>query len=903
MQQFDYMQRRKAFQEHLVNYYRKHVLKVTVFPLQSERYQADIGDIYFPPCMTVELQIGIRRSRNTREIRIHEILKKDGKSLKNIYILGEVGSGKTALCKCIVSHWCRAHEDVEFNTSESEEVKEMANYDFLFYISLRHSSDCNNIQTMLEKYFQDPILGKVLEKESDRCLIVLDGLDEWKPDKLDSSQFQTEGLPKRELCKDYIVITTSRQWKFDALQVRDSEIGQMIKLKGVKENLAGSFIAKTMKSLNDPLEVSVADFEEDFQKFPFPVLTQMPMFMQTLICLWYEGKLKGTSKCAIYSNVLDIFFKWHELKLPESQTDRKPEITEADASFQLPEYLSHYETCFNNKHVIEKLSSLAFETLFDRRAEQSFKFTSSTLKDANISGDMKKLCLEVGILLLDRSLPMLASVRTQSLYSFVHKSVQEYLSAVNLAVTFNTILQTSGDNNISDACKQYLLQIFGTSKTADDILEMSNVFIILCGLKPLLTTYVSEYIYNTATVDTRIIESRTDLDNDLRLISEIQRCTVDCFKESRSVGHRSLIYLGDIVINSEIGIDDIVLCLQEQLIVPEHVRSLYISETNERFTENALNCLVNFESLNALWYDRNENSSDSEKMDEIIFKILQNNTSQILSLSLKHINYLRTMIPFMQCLPAMHQLTALAITDTYLTHDACNFLSTMLSRATQLQQISLDIDCYSGDQHIIDLTNNDRLTSVDIMYCCFFVTNLSTTSLETCRLGTETTVSLNQVCITLNRHCTLRHLELAGHSCFSLDSAANKIISENVTRLLPFLTSLRTLRLQGLTFTTNFMTRAVDIKTLEQIDVCDVSMTLAVWFKFIDSLAALQQSVKVTTRGLYITPTGAGPVNQSRSDHGQVETARQYVRGKMQFFNVTLDNPYVFVFVTNIIEV
>ena len=99
---------------------------------------------------------------------------------KRVILLGEAGAGKTTLCKHLTDVWCDTKTEPQF--SDVDEVKQ---FQYFFYVSCRFAEEKETILDMINnQLFDDEALKTVaiymVKHHPERCLIVLDGADEWK---------------------------------------------------------------------------------------------------------------------------------------------------------------------------------------------------------------------------------------------------------------------------------------------------------------------------------------------------------------------------------------------------------------------------------------------------------------------------------------------------------------------------------------------------------------------------------------------------------------------------------------------------------------------------------------------------------------------------------------------------
>ncbi|XP_053389698.1 uncharacterized protein LOC128552680 [Mercenaria mercenaria] len=901
------------FQVKLIKRYEKYVEKVSSVPLKPHRKQRNVNDVYVRPWMTVEIKNEKSKEWEEVEISMHEVVRNKEKPAKYIYVIGDAGTGKSMFCKMLVHFWCIAHSHQEISLDKSDImiVKEMQNFKFLFYVLLRYSSDCDSIEKMLEKSYHDPALGDILQNESGKCLIVLDGLDEWIPECKHDSQFLTPGLPGRELDANYTIITTSRQWKFDTLQISDTEVDKRIKLRGIDTYQMKRFTEKTVKLLNDSFQQSknAEKCQSDLQSRRLSDISHIPLILHQLICLWFDDKLRENSWYAIYSNMLALFFERNALKT----TSKKQECeiaTQArmDVSL-LPDYLCDIKALRENIRVIQYLSQLAYETLFDKNKETKLTFSNSALERLNIPNNVTKYCLNIGILIEEQDISLPASSSQKSLFSFFHKSVQEYLAAVYVASQLKEMLKSRksfpmnmmNNDDHADVCKTCLRKYFGSCKTVVDILDQSNVFIMLCGLESQLLTNVSEYIYDVILVDKLVVEERNTLpkhefsSDHHNLIKDIQMCIFMCIEGAMSSvkNVHTPVYITDIYVSHSPESDLLRYC---EYVVSKYVLSIDLEhfwsdmkETDKETVYLAVKHLGKCDQLKAI-----KSSSIDDRINNEIKKILDKNV-----FTLETVSFLETdkkiITHLVPILPKMQQLTSLQMKGTdpvSIPHDVCLSLCTYLNQNTSLKHLAFNIYCENRDNHMIDLSKHKQLQHVDFRFSSFRTVSCNTDNLETCKLSIESGDMMKQVCNSLYKADKLKYLEL--YDYFSICSY--KTITERLIRLLPSLVSLNTLTLLNFTFTYNVIARPCDMKNLKEITLKYVKMSMTTWCKFIDSLPALPQVAKVKTFHMDIID---GTIFEYRiCDEKQKAAAHQYVREKTNLFRVTRDDTKYFHFTT-----
>ena len=171
----------------------------------------------------------IQRTNNTNPAGRHRVVTspsdlfyKDGKPVKNVFMLGQPGYGKTTFCLHLLKHWCTAQTAIERSRLSPWQAGMIA-FNFVFYVSLRHVDSCRSsvIEMICEDVFERDhgnkhVIRHVLGSPDFRCLVVVDGLDEWVCSPEVQTKLREKGLPNTSgLSKNCTLLFASRHWKVD----------------------------------------------------------------------------------------------------------------------------------------------------------------------------------------------------------------------------------------------------------------------------------------------------------------------------------------------------------------------------------------------------------------------------------------------------------------------------------------------------------------------------------------------------------------------------------------------------------------------------------------------------------------------------------------------------------------
>ncbi|XP_060580016.1 uncharacterized protein LOC132736818 [Ruditapes philippinarum] len=972
----------EEWQKEMIASYCKTLLKVPAMPLLPRGQKCNFSEIYVRPTITREIK---GEKGETKEIEVKsmsDIFIKNDVPLKHIYVLGDAGSGKSSFCKYLVNCWCIAHSDAQNVEDEFEGVKEMNKFDFMFYISLRHNQDIDSVQDMIKNQYDIDISSPVFKKDSAKIIILLDGLDEWSSERKSYNQFQTMGLPKQDVNKDYTIVTTSRPWKVHTLGISETEIEQILNLKGFDLRCEREMVDRTVSQLNFSRHASkdARVCEQKLREKSLESLKQLPIMLQQLICLWFDGKLDKTSKCAIYTGMLELFFTWNDMKTAGTST----RLMEGAQKVYLPKTLADKKIFKLNSHLIYYVSKLAYETLFNCPKDKSLTFDISMFDELEISDEVRENCLKLGIMTEDECPSLSVSEPPSSLFSFIHKSMQEFLAAVNICINFNAKNGLSDSTGNVELVKKFINEVFQKCSTVNDILEQSNVIIMLCGLEPRLATHVSKYIYDTVSEDSRVEEYRSDIYKDHRCITDIQKLLLESMEEfnaSCSIGNNPVFHIGDLVIERRGQSRDIVCSgIDQHQIVPDTVLSIYvdgINTANVEFTKylpifHHLEKIViryeyeyEYESDTSSTHStqRNTSSTQSTQMDtsstqstqmdtsstqstqmdtsstqstqmdtsstqmdtrstqsdtsstqsneqlideihNCICETIKVNTLTLKSLSL-HVSYNDKYYPVCKTvvsnLPSMINLVAIRMSGITMSHGDTTTFYNFLERTSHLEQIHLvNVECECENQHDVNLSKHQQLQYLHLVYTVSVI-DVDTTNLEILSLYYLKNSNYGKIFDSIRKSYKLKELELHG-DIYNKSQLYHNNITNRLVTVLPLLHNLRKLVLWGCSLTDNIIQSPLEMKSLKNITLGEVKMSLTTWRKFVDSLPHVPHTVDVSVRGCDITEDGKEFTDGMFTFQGlrgeKGNDAKLYVKDQDELFHVKCDGYYEFGFST-----
>ncbi|KAH3717396.1 hypothetical protein DPMN_060182 [Dreissena polymorpha] len=401
-----------------------------------------------------------RRTKHTHILTYKDCFYRNDYLYIRTYLQGEPGSGKTSFAVKLVYDWCNLHAPSQESTKEQTafgDVDILHKFKFLYFISLRDSKNHTYVTQMIKTQLIYKIYAED-ERESAynlvlriirnvMYLVVQEGLDEWPGEQTVPSM---DGIPK-ENC---IVFTTSRPWKLADRRIKNSHIDILLEVEEISD--PEEFNKKLLRCLLDEstdLTKSVELFEEFLSSRNLESISSSPMLNTLVLCTWVDDRAKrltGSSLCELYTTMLENLCKKANAQI---------------SYFEQFHLLSVY--CFartnyirpNMEH-IDSIAKAAFSFLFSNEKESSIVFSDVDLT-AHLPETSKQFALDSGFLSKRKG-----KTCTDQTLSFVHKTIQEFLTAFHIHRNADVI-----DDVISGYLKRH-------DKLYRDI---SQIFIFLCG--------------------------------------------------------------------------------------------------------------------------------------------------------------------------------------------------------------------------------------------------------------------------------------------------------------------------------------------------------------------------------------------------------------------------------------
>ena len=199
------------------------------------------------------------------------------------------------------------------------------------------------------------LVETVISTKPDKCLIILDGFDEWDNSSSSaSSSMNRQQLPDMTDVEECTILITSRPWRVETLE-KNLKNCRVLEMKGLDEEGVISLSAKIFKILG--VDVAVVDkYERYMRTFIPPLFAQLPdsplkTFLREIknldmaeiikipIMLVYtlysfkENQTLERYKCRIYASLVESVLSHSVEKLTKSKKGKLKNLTNRTVNF------------------------------------------------------------------------------------------------------------------------------------------------------------------------------------------------------------------------------------------------------------------------------------------------------------------------------------------------------------------------------------------------------------------------------------------------------------------------------------------------------------------------------------------------------------------------------------------
>ena len=493
-----------------------------------------------------------------------------------ILIKGEAGSGKSVFCLKLVDNWCqlrrsgkrehvcekhselirrlekdvdlpelldqlcsgrpRCLPDIPCTACEMEQC--LSQFDLLYYVPLR---DATNSKTSVLDLVCDSVCNKrqrfiartkrLLDNDNIRCLIVLDGVDEWP------NPHGFTGLPTSDgLSMKCVLLWTMRPWKLVHLQLKPKHDDHIITVSG----LSLYSVAKVIENIlirfyglkGEELKSRFLAYCKKVKDKTLAGIMRMPIMLIAACHLWHKEEAissnkssdseKSFSKTHLYLSLLDLMIQNAARKQSkQGSTERNLTVSllididnNPSTHSDLPEILKTFDHVSHYIDMLLPFCELAFTDLMS--AETKLVFNKGQL-ERRLGKSHVDLAHRLGLISQAKVRSDIGRLQNVSV-SFYHKSVQELLAAMYM---------TCGNRDAVTTFCEYC-------STLEKVMETANITMFVVGLDPSLGCRICEHITNIVNSDTDITEYRRTLDQystGKRRLSQLYNTQCEWYRE------------------------------------------------------------------------------------------------------------------------------------------------------------------------------------------------------------------------------------------------------------------------------------------------------------------------------------------------------------------------------------
>lgn len=371
-------------------------------------------------------------------------------------------------------------------------------------------------------------LMNILQSESERCLVILDGLDCWSPPKLACSEVSNEGLPNCELVSQITVIYTTRPWKLATVRPKSNNFDVCMELRGIVDSAAEAGVDRVLDNLkcvcSQKSTKSSKDFIRFLEKRNLSNMTTNPLLLKSVVAHWFDGKVGDMSYSGIYTFIVDTLLD------SINQTVEYRDKTLYFIKLQ-NRFASNSNFCRFIETYILPLAKFSFHLCCKENKRFCLIYQDYNLENFGLDKNTLKTLLKCGIL-CERAVYTQSATRKCTELSFIDDTFIDYFSAVYLSL--------------------FPKMFSNLSLTYEMLLDKKLVFQFLSGIGNVSVLDISERISSCVDSYEEVMKYRDGTSMFLGFIIEIQQLILDCVQEDENISSLQIsdLFLADNVVPS-----------------------------------------------------------------------------------------------------------------------------------------------------------------------------------------------------------------------------------------------------------------------------------------------------------------------------------------------------------------
>ena len=518
---------------------------------------------------------------------------------------------------------------VKHKDEDKELQKCLSLFDLMFYVPLRHAKQgtssitdlvCGSVSECDKNTEQH--IKQMLRDGQIKCLVTLDGLDEWRaPDTC-----RVQGFPDSDGLVNCSLLCTMRPWRMVSLRLGlDVKCDKVVRILGLQSSSIEEVISNVLVNFYG-LKPSTALYKDKFSCFcekaalpDLESLMKIPLMLTASCLVWNDED--DTSDEKVIDQATSYFMTFFYLKLEEitiTRAENKHGIVKSflvekrqksERSLYVPNILLGFQQIIDFIEILKPVGRLALHDLVSE--EPHLVFPRNKL-EREIGHSTVELALKAGILSQTKA-PGLSYQQRVSL-SFYHKSIQEFIAALYM---------TCGDTEALTSFRTHC-------NTVDKVMELSNMIMFVFGLDPVVGCQLSEVITHISDNDDYIIQYRGgNRDNTCR-VKELYNMQYKWFHEMKqnlsythNTDHTPNLHVTDVYLAYYYrGIDDVSVASELVSMEDNNIASVCLDDVRYPLY-SIIQHLPSCKHLTALYIRNIKDIQDRELLTEVLPQLVQ----------------------------------------------------------------------------------------------------------------------------------------------------------------------------------------------------------------------------------------------------------------------------------------